>query len=136
MPIGHAVNANIAMATGFSVHPDEAEAKARGLEAFQYFGFALGHFYVYGRHKPGVTNVWQRFEAAKASLPDVAQGNGIGTPEQLQERLLAYRDAGVDQVIFVQQAGRNKHEHIIDSLKLPMDRGRADSVKPAASIRR
>jgi len=24
----------------------------------------------------------------------------------------------VDQVIFVQQAGRNKHEHIIDSLKL------------------
>ncbi len=118
IPIGHTVNANIAMATGFSVHHDEAEAKARGLEAFQYFGFALGHFYVYGRHKPGVTNVWERFQAAKDSLPDVAHGNGIGTPEQLRERLLAYQDAGVDQVIFVQQAGRNTHEHIIDSLKL------------------
>ena len=32
VPIGHAVNANLAMATGFSVHHDEAEAKARGLE--------------------------------------------------------------------------------------------------------
>jgi hypothetical protein len=100
------------------VHPDEEEAKARGLEAFQYFGFALGHFYVYGRHKPGVTNVWERFQAAKASLPDVARGNGIGTAEQLRERLLAYQDAGVDQVIFVQQAERNKHEHIIGSLRL------------------
>jgi hypothetical protein len=118
VPIGHTVNANIAMATGFSVHPDETEAKARGLEGFQYFGFALGHFYVYGQHKPGVTNVWERFQAAKATLPDVARGNGIGTPEQLRERLLAYQGAGVDQVIFVQQAGRNKHEHIIDSLKL------------------
>jgi alkanesulfonate monooxygenase SsuD/methylene tetrahydromethanopterin reductase-like flavin-dependent oxidoreductase (luciferase family) len=118
IPIGHTVNANIAMATGFSVHHDENEAKARGLEAFQYFGFALGHFYVYGQHMPGVTNVWERFQAAKAALPDVARGNGIGTPEQLRERLLAYQEAGVDQVIFVQQAGRNKHEHIIDSLKL------------------
>jgi hypothetical protein len=133
IPIGHTVNANVAMATGFSVHHDEAEAKARGLEAFQYFGFALGHFYVYGQHKPGVTNVWERFQAAKASLPDVARGNGIGTPEQLRERLLAYQDAGVDQVIFVQQAGRNKHEHIIDSLKLfareVMPRMKQDAVE-------
>jgi len=27
VPIGHAVNANIAMVTGFSVHPDAEEAK-------------------------------------------------------------------------------------------------------------
>ena len=125
VPIGHTVNANIAMATGFSVHHDEDEAKARGLEAFQYFGFALGHFYVYGQHKPGATNVWERFQVARAMLPDVAHGNGIGTPEQLRERLRQYQDAGVDQVIFVQQAGRNKHEHIIDSLKLFASRGDA-----------
>jgi hypothetical protein len=83
IPFGYTVNANIAMATGFSVHHDKTEAKARGLEAFQYFGFALGHFYVYGPHKPGVTDVWERFQAAKASLPDVARpdvarGNAIG----------------------------------------------------------
>ncbi|HST75840.1 MAG TPA: LLM class flavin-dependent oxidoreductase [Acetobacteraceae bacterium] len=118
VPIGHSVNANIAMATGFSVHPDEAEAKARGGEGFQYFGFALGHFYVYGQHKPGVTNVWERFEQARPALPEAGAGNGIGTPAQLVERLRQYQDAGVDQVIFIQQAGRNQHAHIIDALEL------------------
>jgi alkanesulfonate monooxygenase SsuD/methylene tetrahydromethanopterin reductase-like flavin-dependent oxidoreductase (luciferase family) len=118
VPIGHAVNANIAMATGFSCHQDEEEAKARGLEAFQFFGYALGHYYAYGQHRPGVTDVWERFQKARAALPDVARGNGIGTPAQLIERMGQYQDAGMDQVIFIQQAGRNKHEHIIDSLKL------------------
>jgi hypothetical protein len=32
--------------------------------------------------------------------------------------LKAYEDAGVDQVIFVQQSGNNKHEHICSSLEL------------------
>jgi alkanesulfonate monooxygenase SsuD/methylene tetrahydromethanopterin reductase-like flavin-dependent oxidoreductase (luciferase family) len=117
VPIGHAVNANIAMATGFSVHPDEAEAIRRGGEGFQFFGFALGHHYVYGEHIPGVTNVWERFERGREAMPP-AVGNGIGTPAQLIDRLKQYREAGVDQVIFVQQAGRNTHDDIIASLEL------------------
>ncbi len=117
VPIGHSVNANIAMATGFSVHHDEAEAKRRGSEGFQFFGFALGHHYVYGEHTPGVTNVWERFERGRDSLPP-AVGNGIGTPAQLIERFRQYQAAGVDQVIFVQQAGRNTHDDIIASLEL------------------
>ena len=117
MPIGHAVNANIAMATGFSVHHDEAEAIRRGGEGFQFFGFALGHHYVYGEHTPGVTNVWERFERGRDAMPP-AVGNGIGTPAQLIDRLRQYQDAGVDQVIFIQQAGRNTHEDIIASLEL------------------
>jgi alkanesulfonate monooxygenase SsuD/methylene tetrahydromethanopterin reductase-like flavin-dependent oxidoreductase (luciferase family) len=117
VPIGHAVNANIAMATGFSVHQDEAEAKRRGQEGFQFFGFALGHHYVYGEHTPGVTNVWERFARARDALP-ASVGNGIGTPAQLIDRLKQYQDAGVDQVIFIQQAGRNTHEDIIASLEL------------------
>src|SRR5260221_10954709 len=32
VPIGHAVNPNIAMVTGFSVHADSAEARRRGEE--------------------------------------------------------------------------------------------------------
>lgn len=117
VPIGHSVNANVAMATGFSVHQDEAEALARGQEGFQFFGFALGHFYVYGQHTPGTTNVWERFERAREALPP-ARGNGIGTPAQLIERMRQYQDAGVDQVIFIQQAGRNQHDHILESLEL------------------
>ena len=117
VPIGHAVNANIAMATGFSVHHDEAEAIRRGQEGFQYFGYALGHHYVYGEHTPSVTNVWERFERARDALPP-AVGNGIGTPAQLIERLRQYQDVGVDQVIFIQQAGRNTHDDIVASLEL------------------
>ncbi len=117
VPIGHTVNANIAMATGFSVHHDEAEAIRRGGEGFQFFGFALGHHYVYGDHTPGVTNIWERFERGRDNMAP-AIGNGIGTPAQLIERLKQYQAAGVDQVIFVQQAGRNSHADIIDSLEL------------------
>jgi hypothetical protein len=111
------VNANIAMATGFSVHHDEAEAIRRGQEGFQYFGYALGHHYVYGEHTPSITNVWERFQRARDALPP-AIGNGIGTPAQLIERLKQYQDVGVDQVIFIQQAGRNTHADIIASLEL------------------
>ena len=118
MPIGHTVNANVAMVTGFSCHEDRDEARRRGAEGFQFFGYSLGHYYVYGHHQPGVTDVWQRFEAAKDKLPAVGQGSGIGTPAELTEHLRSYQDAGVDQVVFIQQGGRNKHEHICDSLNL------------------
>ena len=118
VPIGHTVNANVAMVTGFSCHEDREEARRRGAEGFQFFGYSLGHYYVYGHHQPGVTDVWQRFEAAKDKLPPVGQGSGIGTPAELTAHLRAYQDAGVDQVVFIQQGGRNRHEHICEALEL------------------
>ena len=45
VPIGHAVNPNIAMVTGFSCHADAAEAVRRGADGFRFFQFALGHHY-------------------------------------------------------------------------------------------
>ncbi len=118
VPIGHAVNANIAMVTGFSCHEDEEEAMARGLEGFQFFGYALGHHYIYGEQKPGRTDIWQRFQSVRDNLPKGSGGSGIGTPAQLRENLALFSDAGVDQVIFIQQSGRNRHDHICDSLRL------------------
>src|SRR5262249_31470160 len=117
VPIGHAVNANIAMVTGFSCHEDREEARRRGAEGFQFFGYSLGHYYVYGHHQPGVTDVWRRFEAAKDKLPPVGQGSGIGTPAELTEHPRQHQDAGVGQVVFIPQGGRNKNEHICDSLQ-------------------
>jgi hypothetical protein len=32
--------------------------------------------------------------------------------------LKQYQEAGVDQVVFIQQGGRNKHEHICEALEL------------------
>ena len=42
----------------------------------------------------------------------------IGTPDRVREVLNRYEAAGVDQVIFLAQAGRTKHEHICESLEL------------------
>ena len=36
----------------------------------------------------------------------------------MRETLLQYESAGVDQVVFIQQGGRNRHEHICESLEL------------------
>jgi hypothetical protein len=42
----------------------------------------------------------------------------IGTPAQIRELLRSYEEVGVDQVIFVSQAGNNRHEHVCESLAL------------------
>jgi alkanesulfonate monooxygenase SsuD/methylene tetrahydromethanopterin reductase-like flavin-dependent oxidoreductase (luciferase family) len=118
VPIGHTVNANIAMVTGFSCHEDEAEARRRGEDGFRFFGYGLAHHYIFGSHKPGRTDIWKSFEQARPHLPDAGASRGIGTPDQLREHLASFEAAGVDQVIFIQQGGRNRHEHICESLEL------------------
>jgi alkanesulfonate monooxygenase SsuD/methylene tetrahydromethanopterin reductase-like flavin-dependent oxidoreductase (luciferase family) len=116
VPIGHTVNANIAMVTGFSCHPDAAEARRRGLDGFRFFGYALGHFYLFGTHTAGRTDIWKSFESVRDAMPEV--GGGIGTPDDMREHLRKFAAVGVDQVIFIQQGGRNRHEHICESLEL------------------
>ena len=56
---------------------------------------------------------------AKAAAGDQTGLRGaIGTPDQLREFLRRYEEAGVDQLIFVMQAGHNRHEHIMESIEL------------------
>jgi alkanesulfonate monooxygenase SsuD/methylene tetrahydromethanopterin reductase-like flavin-dependent oxidoreductase (luciferase family) len=116
VPIGHDVNPNIAMVTGFSCHRDRETAIARGQQGFRFFRFALGHHYVFGQHQPGLTDLWQQFEANPPA--DDGVDGCIGTPDDLREQLRTFAVAGVDQVIFIQQSGRNRHEHICESLEL------------------
>ncbi len=121
VPIGHAVNPNIAMVTGFSCHRDAEEARRRGTEGFRFFQFALGHHYAFGRHVPGRTDIWKKFEKVRDQLGYDALGGGtggIGAPEDLRKALRAYDDMGVDQTVFIQQGGKNQHEHICESLEL------------------
>src|SRR6266704_1277587 len=42
----------------------------------------------------------------------------IGTPAQIRELIRGYQAAGVDQLVFVSQAGRTRHEHTCESLEL------------------
>jgi alkanesulfonate monooxygenase SsuD/methylene tetrahydromethanopterin reductase-like flavin-dependent oxidoreductase (luciferase family) len=121
VPVGHAVNPNIAMVSSFSCHPEEQEALRRGTDGFRFFQFALGHFYAFGQHKPGRTNVWERYEAVRDELGTEQLGGGaggIGTPAQLRAHLRKFSDAGVDQTVFIQQGGNNLHENICEDLEL------------------
>jgi alkanesulfonate monooxygenase SsuD/methylene tetrahydromethanopterin reductase-like flavin-dependent oxidoreductase (luciferase family) len=118
VPIGHACNPNIAMVTGFSLHHDAAQAKARGMDGFRFFSYALGHHYIFGEHKPGRTNIWDQFEKARDKMPEEGGSRGIGTPDDMRKHLRGFAEAGVDQVSFIQQGGRNKHEDICSSLEI------------------
>jgi alkanesulfonate monooxygenase SsuD/methylene tetrahydromethanopterin reductase-like flavin-dependent oxidoreductase (luciferase family) len=123
VPIGHTVNPSIAMVTSFSVHPDKEEAIRRGKPGFDFFRYALANLYMFGDHKPGRTNIWEAFQKDQANpalsmMPDDGQLGGIGTPDEQRKHLEGFEAAGVDQVIFIQQAGMNRHEHICESLEL------------------
>jgi alkanesulfonate monooxygenase SsuD/methylene tetrahydromethanopterin reductase-like flavin-dependent oxidoreductase (luciferase family) len=141
VPVGAAVNANLACVTPMMLHHDESEAVRRGIEGANFFGYSLGHYYVFGTHEPGRTNVWEEYVQRRAAVgfdPDaaaravreerlgakLASGDttglrgAIGTPDQVRQYLRRYEDAGVDEVIFVLQAGRNRHEHIMESIEM------------------
>jgi alkanesulfonate monooxygenase SsuD/methylene tetrahydromethanopterin reductase-like flavin-dependent oxidoreductase (luciferase family) len=136
---GFAVNPNVAVVLPMMCHPDEQTAIDRGLDGAHFFGFSLGHYYAFGSHKPGVTDVWQEFQDKRdqfgfrrgvaaqtgqslgAQLYEQGLGalrGAIGTPEQVRHLLRGYEEAGIDQVIFVSQAGNNRHEDICESLDL------------------
>src|SRR6202453_2627711 len=119
VPIGHTVNANIAMVSSFGIHEDAEEARRRFQDGFRFFQFALGWHYGFGEQIPGRTDVWAKFQAALPHMPPAgAAEGGIGTPQQVRDHLRTFADCGVDQVTFIQQAGRNRHDHICEALGL------------------
>ena len=121
VPIGHTVNPNVAMVTSFSCHRDADEAVRRGMDGFRFFQFALGHHYAFGKHRPGRTDIWKQYIAVRDQIGTDALGGGvggIGTPQTLREHLRAFEAANVDQTVFIQQGGKNQHEHICASLEL------------------
>jgi len=140
IPVGPSANPKVACVTPMMCARTEQDALERGLEGANFFGYSLAHYYVFGDHVPARTNVWEEFqerrdklgyspEAAVAARQEtlgakVAAGDetglrgAVGTPDQLREFLRRYEAAGVDQLIFVMQAGRNRHEHIMESIEL------------------
>jgi len=126
-PLGHSVNPNIALVTSFSLHEDRGEAIRLGLEGFEFFRYALNSL-VARDSVPGRTTLWEDFQRQRGDVTEeairkaVAQGDryasAIGTPDDARRHLRAMEAAGVDQVIFIQQAGRNRHEDICASLEL------------------
>ena len=139
VPAGFAVNPQVACVLPLLCHTDEETAIQRGLDGAHFFGYALAHYYVFGAHRPGRTSIWDEFQANRSAFGfdrEVAARTGvelgaqllqeglgslrgaIGTPSQIRELIRGYQAAGVDQLVFVSQAGRTRHEHVCESLEL------------------
>jgi alkanesulfonate monooxygenase SsuD/methylene tetrahydromethanopterin reductase-like flavin-dependent oxidoreductase (luciferase family) len=139
VPRGFAVNPNVAVVLPMMLHPDEATAIDRGIDGAHFFGYSLAHYYGGSPHLAGTTDLWQSFgenrteqgfareivsaDAAPLAVRLLQAGLGslrgaIGTPAQVTDLLARYEAAGVDQVMFVLQAGNNRHEHICESIEL------------------
>ena len=139
VPRGFAVNPNVAVVLPMMLHPDEETAIDRGIDGAHFFAYSLGHFYGGGTHRVGDSNLWQSFGTDRAEhgfAREIVYANAqplsvrllqaemgslrgaIGTPGQVTDLLARYEAAGVDQVMFVMQAGRSRHEHICESIEL------------------
>ena len=116
VPLGHAVNANFAMVAGFSIHPDADEAQRRGIDGFQFFRYAVNAL-VANETRPGRSRLWEEYEELRGPDLPLLAAPGIGTPENYLKLATEFQNAGVDQMIFLQQGGKNRHEHICESLE-------------------
>jgi alkanesulfonate monooxygenase SsuD/methylene tetrahydromethanopterin reductase-like flavin-dependent oxidoreductase (luciferase family) len=142
VPLGDAVNANIACVTSFFCHEDAREAVRRGAEGSNFLGYSLGHYYVFGKHVPGATDLWAEYierrrahgfdpeaVALAAANSDVLGAKAVeagstglrgavGNPAQIRHYLRRYEICGVDQIILSCSAGNNRHEHIMENIEL------------------
>src|SRR5205807_2514130 len=66
VPAGFSVNPNFAVVLPMMIHDDEAEAIERGIDGAHFFGYSLAHYYVFGEHEPGRTDVWAEFQRDRA----------------------------------------------------------------------
>ena len=117
-------NPNIALVSFFMCAKTDEEARQRA-EGATFFQFALryyGQSTARERPAPGTVNMWDEYEAWKRATPDVAAnalaGGLIGSPETLRRKLRRFETSHIDQVILLNQAGKNTHDHIRDSLEL------------------
>jgi alkanesulfonate monooxygenase SsuD/methylene tetrahydromethanopterin reductase-like flavin-dependent oxidoreductase (luciferase family) len=118
------VNPNIALVSFFMCAETDEEARRRA-DGATFFQFALryyGQSSARERPAPGTVNMWDEYQAWKRANPDVAakalSGGLIGSPDTLRRKLRRFRTSHIDQVIFLNQAGKNSHEHICESLEL------------------
>jgi alkanesulfonate monooxygenase SsuD/methylene tetrahydromethanopterin reductase-like flavin-dependent oxidoreductase (luciferase family) len=112
-------NPNIAVVSQFMCAPtdDEARVKAEGSSFFQ---FALRYYATHAPGVPGEIRLWDEYLTYRDTPEGQAArvGGLIGSPATIRERLHKFEESQVDQVILLNQAGKNTHEDICASLDL------------------
>ena len=120
----YAVNPNIALVSMFMCAKTDAEARAKA-EGSTFFQFCLRFYGARSdrkRPKPGEVNMWEEYgkwkrENAEAAEKALSSGL-VGSPETIRRKLRKFESSHIDQVILLNQAGRNSHQDICDSLEL------------------
>ena len=125
-------NCNIAMVSYFMCAETDEEARRRadGVTFFQfslaYYSGADGRNIGTGRGveraRAGTVNLWDEYQKWKKANPEKAEaalrGGLIGSPETIRNKLRKFETSKVDSIILLNQAGRNAHAHICESLEL------------------
>ena len=118
------VNPNIALVSMFMCAPTDEEARARA-DGATFFQFCLRYYgQSQDRQRPpaGTVVMWDEYNRWKRENPEAAEkaltGGLIGSPETIRKKLRKFESSHIDQVILLNQAGRNSHEDICSSLEL------------------
>lgn len=115
----YVTNPNIAVVSGFMCAPSDEEAWQKA-DGWTFFQFTLQLYNKEGPFEPGTVNFRDRYQEWKKT-PEGQKRSGselIGSPDTIRKRLLELEKANVDQVILLNQAGKNTHEDICMSLNL------------------
>jgi alkanesulfonate monooxygenase SsuD/methylene tetrahydromethanopterin reductase-like flavin-dependent oxidoreductase (luciferase family) len=115
----YVTNPNIAVVCGFMCCPTDEEAHVKA-EGWTFFAFALRYYATTPPGQPGAPSLWDEYQAFRRT-PQAAKvhaGGLIGSPETIRTKLRKFQQSNVDQVILLNQAGRNTHEDICASLEL------------------
>ncbi len=101
---------------------EEARKRAEGLTFFQFALNFYGKSPTRERPRAGTVNVWNEFVAWQKANPDAVQKSVrsglVGSPDTIRQKLRKFQSSNVDQIIFLNQAGKNPHEHICEGLEL------------------
>ena len=118
------INPNIALVSYFMCAKTDEEARRRA-EGLTFFQFALrfyGMSVTRERPRAGTVDVWKEFQAWKSANPDAVdkalRGGLVGSPDTIRKKLRKFETSHVDQIILLNQAGKNTHEHICEGLEL------------------
>jgi alkanesulfonate monooxygenase SsuD/methylene tetrahydromethanopterin reductase-like flavin-dependent oxidoreductase (luciferase family) len=120
----YVTNPNLAITSYFMCAETDEEARRRA-DGIPFFQFALRFYGQQANRRrpdPGTVNLWDEYEKWKRENPEALQralsGGLIGSPETLRNKLRKFETSHIDSVILLNQAGKNTHEHICESLEL------------------
>ncbi len=112
-------NPNIAVVSGFMCCDTDEEAQ-RKADGWTFFQFALRFYNSHGPVEPGSVSLWDEYQKWRDTPAGQKQRRTglIGSPDTIRDKLRKFEKSNVDQVILLNQAGKNKHRDICDSLEL------------------